>query len=151
MKFYLVLDNIRSAQNVGSIIRTAEGAGVDKIFLSGITPQATSEKVIKTALGAEKFVKIEYVSSTHELIDRLRADGFSIVSLEITTESKNYDEVDYRLPLCLIVGNEVTGIKKEILDLSDYVIQIPMRGKKNSLNVSVVAGIAVYEISKKIK
>lgn len=144
MTIYLILQNIRSFHNVGSIFRTADAMGVKKIYLSGFTPDPAS----KTALGAEKYVEYEKVKNTQKLIRQLKVDGFFIVSIE---QSKN--SVDIRKfakreikKTALILGNEVRGISKSILQKSDAVVEIPMRGKKESLNVSVAIGIALYAI-----
>lgn len=160
-EIYLVLDNIRSRENVGSIFRTADGAGVKKIFLCGYTPQPKNfqyqgtsskyygeDKISKTALGAEKWVPWEYQSQTWRLIKKLRADGLQTIALEQTKNSKNifeYKAVDNK-PLALVVGNEVRGLSPKILKYCDKKISIPMYGKKESLNVSVAAGIALYSM-----
>jgi len=146
-KIYLILDNIRSAQNVGTMIRTAESAGVEKIFLCGITPSLTNPKVLKTSLGAEKSIDITSANNTFELLKKLKNEEFDIVSLELSEKAEDYTETKYKYPLALIVGNEVSGISEEILLLSDKIIKIPMRGKKNSLNVAVATGIAIYHIT----
>ena len=146
-KFYLILDNIRSALNVGSAIRTAESAGVDEIFLCGITPGLNDQKVLKTSLGAEKSIQITQKDNTLDLINELKNKKIKIYSLELDENAINYNDLNYEFPMALIVGNEVSGISNEILDKSDKIIEIPMRGKKNSLNVAVATGIAVYKIT----
>lgn len=160
IKVYAILDNIRSAYNVGSVFRTADGAGVSKIFLTGLTPcPHTNEKfktrarrdLEKTALGAEKFVPWEYHKQTWRLIEKLKRQGVQIIALEQTKNSIPYYQFKPTYPLCLIVGNEVTGISKSILKRCDAIIAIPMRGKKESLNVAVAFGIAVYSLTNQQK
>ncbi|MBI2676607.1 MAG: RNA methyltransferase [Candidatus Yanofskybacteria bacterium] len=167
-KIFLVLHNIRSAYNVGSIFRTADGAGVDKIFLCGYTPIPTTmgiiakgammpivRKIAKTALGAEKTVSWEHWSQTWRLLEKLKKDGVEIIALEQADNAVDYRKfkpkflpVGRQVRLALIVGNEVNGLSKKILEYCDKIIEIPMRGKKESLNVSVAVGVALYEITK---
>jgi len=155
-KFYLILHNIRSAYNVGSIFRTADGAGIKKIYLTGYSPvpadgskiyETRAQKMLtKTALGAEKNISWEKIENLNDLIKKLKQDKFQIVALEQDNKSIGYKKFKPKFPLALIVGNEVKGIDKRILKKCDKIIEIPMRGKKKSLNVSVAAGIALYEI-----
>ncbi len=145
MKIYLILHNIRSVFNVGSIFRTADAMGARKIFLTGYTPDPAE----KTSLGAEKFVESERFKSPLSLVKKLKSEKFFIASLEQTKGSislKKFSEKKYK-KLVLILGNEVKGVSKNLLDASDCAVEIPMRGKKESLNVSVTAGIALYAIS----
>lgn len=154
----LILDNIRSAQNVGALFRTADGAGVDQLYLVGITPQPSkkelyltdAEKTLrKTALGAEKTVAWKHVKTLHPLLKRLKQEGCSIVALEQSTKSIDYREWTplKEGKLALIAGNEVEGISEKTLELADIIIELPMRGQKNSLNVAVATGIALYHLS----
>jgi len=151
---YLILDNVRSMENVGSIFRTADAAGVDKIFLCGITPRPPRKEIDKAALGAVDFVEWEYWESIRELVLGIRDKGIKIFALEQDKRSVSYSDPNtlFLIPntnsIALIVGNEVKGIQPEILDLADQIIEIPMRGKKNSLNVAVATGIALFEIIK---
>ncbi|MFA6295766.1 MAG: RNA methyltransferase [Patescibacteria group bacterium] len=145
--FILVLDNVRSRFNVGSIFRTADGAGIDKIYLCGITPAPPHSKIAKVALGAEKFVPFESVKITWRILKKLKESGYNIVALEQTKKSINYFEYKPKFPVALVLGNEVTGLSKDILKYCDEFIEIPMKGKKESLNVSVACGIVAYEIS----
>lgn len=151
-EFYVVLDNIRSLENIGSIFRTADAIGVDKIFLCGISGKPPHPKIAKSALGAENTVKFEYYKQTSRLIDRLKRDKIFIVALEKSAswreKSIAYTKLRPRFPLALIVGNEVRGISKRVIKKSDKVIFLPMKGKKESLNVSVAFGVAGYYISK---
>lgn len=145
-KFVVICDDIRSLFNVGSVFRTADAVGVDRIYLCGITGRPgrdkTDEKLSKVALGAEKIVSWEYRKQSWRLLDELKAQGFQIVSLELTPESINYVNFKPKFPLALVIGNEVEGVKPSLLKRSERYIQIPMRGEKESLNVSVAFGIA---------
>lgn len=143
---YLILNNIRSAYNVGSIFRTGDAAGVAKIYLGGYTPTPDTKKVIKTGLGAEKSVKWKKVKDTWRLIKKLKSDGFNVVALEQTKTSRDYREFKSSFPLAVVVGNEVRGLSPDILKRCDSVWHIPMRGQKESLNVSVAVGIFLYSI-----
>jgi len=144
----VVLDNIRSRENVGSIFRTADGAGVGKIYLCGITPTPPHGKISKTALGAEGYVSWEYRAKTWQVLRELKVKSlkFKVIGLEQTKDSQNIFKFKPKFPLVLILGNEVKGLSPQILKYCDKKISIPMYGKKESLNVSVAAGIAVYTI-----
>ena len=144
----VVLDNIRSRENVGSIFRTADAAGVAKIYLCGITPTPPHEKISKTALGAEKWMPWEYQSQTWRLLKKLKKDGFTILALEHTKRSKNIFSYkpSKNKKIALIAGNEVKGISPNILKHCDDIVHISMYGRKESLNVAVAAGVALYTI-----
>ncbi|MFA6548196.1 MAG: RNA methyltransferase [Candidatus Magasanikbacteria bacterium] len=150
-KFVLILPNIRSAHNVGAMFRTADGAGVEKIFLTGYTPCPPHPRLDKVSLGAEKWMPWEYVKQTGPLLKKLKEQGYKIVALEQTPKSVNIYEWAPQFPLALIVGNEKTGVTKSLLKYCDAEIELDMKGKKKSLNVSVAAGITMYYISSKIK
>lgn len=142
----LVLHNIRSAYNVGSIFRTADSALVEKIHLCGYTPYPPSAEIAKTSLGAIDTVPWMYSKSTSEAIQIERKAGKKIIAVELTDNSKPYDQIPIDdFPLCLILGNEISGIDDEILAMCDYAVDIPMFGIKHSLNVSVAAGIVIYQ------
>lgn len=149
---YVVCDNIRSLYNVGSIFRTSDGAGVNKIFLTGMTGCPDSEiqinRINKTALGAEKTILWTYYKKPEYIIKKLRSQGVTIYALEDTLHATSYTDCNYRFPCALIVGHEVRGIKPSVLKLADKIIQIPMFGTKESLNVATAFGIAIYEIIK---
>ena len=145
-EIYLILHNIRSAYNVGSIFRTADAAGVSKIYIGGYTPVPDNPKVAKTSLGAEKSVAWEKVFNTWKAIDELKSKSVSVVALEQSASSKDYLKFRPKFPLAVIVGNEVKGLSPDILKRCDSVWHIPMRGKKESLNVSVATGIFVYNV-----
>jgi len=144
--FYVLLDNIRSVHNVGAMFRTADATLVKKIFLSGFTATPPREDIAKTALVTLKSVPWEYHQDPIKLVNDLKKQGVKIVSLEITDESIDYTATCYNFPLLLIVGNELTGIRDELIDISDISVKIPMLGKANSLNVATSFGIALYEI-----
>lgn len=147
-EFYVICDNIRSLENIGSIFRTADALGVSKIFLCGICGKPPNEKISKTALGAEKTVLFEYHKQTWRLIDKLRKEKINIVALEQDKNSIDYTKFKPKFPLTLILGNEVKGISKKVLAKCDKIIELPMRGKKESLNVAVAFGIAGYHLTR---
>lgn len=145
-KIIIVCHNIRSAFNVGSIFRTADGAGVSKIILGGYSAHPPHPKLIKTALGAEKTIPYERIWSTWRAIDELKKQGYQIAALEKCRGAKNIFQFKPKFPLALVLGNEVRGLSKEILKRCDEIVFIPMAGKKESLNVSVAFGIAIYTL-----
>lgn len=150
-EFYVICDNIRSLENIGSIFRTADALGVDKIFLCGISGRPPHHKISKTAIGAEKTIPFKYYSQTWRLIDKLKKEKVFIAALENNIKGGKsilYTKLKYKFPLALIIGNEVKGISKKNLGKSDKIIYLPMRGQKESLNVSVAFGVAGYEIRK---
>ena len=147
-KFILVLPNIRSGHNVGAMFRTADGAGVDKIYICGYSPVPPHKEILKVSLGAEQSVPWEYHKQAGRLVQKLKATGYRIVALEQTPKSVTLYQWEPQFPLALIVGNEVTGVPKSLLKLCDEAVEIPMRGKKGSLNVSVASGVALYHISR---
>ncbi len=142
----VILNNIRSRENVGSIFRTADAAGVSKIYLCGITPQPPHQKISKTALGAETVVPWEHCKQVSRLINKLKKDNMNIVALEKAKNIENIFDYKPEFPLALILGNEVEGISPAILKKCDKKIAIPMYGRKESLNVAVAFGIAVYNL-----
>ena len=149
---YVLLDNIRSLYNVGSIFRTADGARIAKLFLCGFTPHPPRKEIEKTALGATNTVPWEYHKDPVELLTRLKIEGVSICALEHTDKSIPYFELpDNTFPLCLIIGNEITGISKELVAQADIAVDIPMFGMKQSLNAAVAFGIAAFEFARKAK
>lgn len=140
----VVLNNIRSLYNVGSVFRTADGAGVEKIWLCGITGAPPQDQIYKTALGAEERVPWEYARDVFSVINGLRQQGYQIVLLEQTNQSCPYEEFVPQFPLCLVLGNEVEGVSEGLVPLCDQAVDIEMRGIKNSLNVGVAFGIVIY-------
>lgn len=148
-EFYVICDNIRSLENIGSIFRTADALGVTKIFLCGISGMPPNHKISKTALGAEKTVPFEYHKQIGRLIDSLKKDKIKIVALEQHKKAVPYTKFHPIFPMALVVGHEVKGVSKKVLEKSDKIIFLPMRGKKESLNVSVAFGVAGYDIINK--
>ena len=148
--FFLVVDNVRSLENVGSLFRTADAMGIDKIFLCGITGIPPSHKISKTALGAETWIPWEYHSQAWRLIEKLKEDNISVVCLEQGKRSIPLYRFKPRFPLALVVGNEVKGVSRSVLKRADEIIQIPMSGKKESLNVAVALGIAAHTIHQQL-
>ena len=144
----LVLDNIRSAHNVGSAFRTADAFGVDKVYLGGICPVPPSPELRKVALGAEEVVPFEHVSDVVELVGRLKAYGYTVVDLEQTVHSVKLDEFrrDPSARYALVFGNEVDGVQQSVVDAADYALEIPQQGTKHSLNVSVSIGVVLWGI-----
>jgi tRNA G18 (ribose-2'-O)-methylase SpoU len=150
-EIFTLIENVRSLYNVGAIFRTADGAGVSKLFLTGITGRPPHREIRKVALGAEESVEWEYVEDGVELAKKLQREGFQIVVLERTDHCVPYDLADYRFPLCLVIGHEFDGVSAGMLEIADLVVGIPMFGSKISLNVSVAFGIAIYEVLKRKK
>ena len=144
LPFIVVLNNIRSLHNVGSIFRTCDGVGVEKLWLCGITGYPPDAQLAKTALGAEERVDWEYRADVCSVLKELKAKNYRIVLLEQTTESISYDEFEPSGPVCLVVGNEIEGVAQSIVPLCDAAIEIEMAGLKNSLNVSVAFGVVAY-------
>ena len=143
----ILLDNVRSALNVGSIIRTSEGIGVEHIHLCGITATPDNPKVGKTALLAESTMKWSYHPNALDAVKEQKNDGVQIWSLEITSKSiPLHDAIQYRssIPVLLVAGNEQAGVDPDILSTSDRLIYLPMYGKKTSLNIAVAVGIAAF-------
>ncbi|AKM83966.1 TPA: RNA methyltransferase [Candidatus Campbellbacteria bacterium] len=151
-KVFVILDNIRSVHNVGAIFRTADACGVSKIFLVGYTPQPLDrfgrmrKDLSKSALGAEKNIEWEYYKEITELVDVLKKNGVEVVAIEQNKKSIDYKKFGLKKDTAFILGNEVDGVSKNILESVDKIIEIPMVGKKESLNVSVSAGIVLFRI-----
>ena len=146
----MILENIRSAHNVGSVFRTADGAGVSKIFLVGYTPTPTDRfgrtqpEIAKTSLGASEEIPWEHTTSITEVIDGLHKSGVQITAVEQAKESISLAQFVAPENIAYILGNEVDGVSSEALSAVDLVVEIPMLGTKESLNVSVTAGIVLY-------
>ncbi|MDQ3018662.1 MAG: TrmH family RNA methyltransferase [bacterium] len=150
---FIIAHNIRSLHNVGSIFRTADSLGVHKLYLTGYTGTPPDPRLAKVALGAEEFVPWGYTKSVVRLVKKLRQEmpGIRIAALENNVTYKTTELKDYQpsFPLALIIGEETKGNTKKILDLCDDILEIPMQGKKESLNVSVACGIAMYALMSK--
>lgn len=149
----IVLDNVRSMNNVGSVFRTSDAFVVEKIYLCGITPKPPHREINKTALGATETVQWEYTSTTQEAISDLKQKGYKIYSIEQATNSVKLNEFVHvkNSKIAIVMGNEVDGVDQEIINLSDSVIEIPQYGTKHSLNISVTTGIVVWHLFNCIK
>ncbi|MBW7869618.1 MAG: RNA methyltransferase [Flavobacteriia bacterium] len=147
----VILDDVRSAYNVGSVFRTADAFLIQKIYLCGITGTPPNKEIRKTALGADESVEWEYVKDISPLIRELKSENHKIISIEQTDGSVSLPEfkIDTDEKYVLIFGNEVEGVNQKVVDLSDYCIEIPQEGTKHSLNVSVCAGIVMWEFFRK--
>lgn len=146
MKTFVLLDRIRSMYNVGSFFRTCDGVGVVKLYLTGYTAYPPRPQISKTALGAEEVVPWEYCEDVMKIIEKLKNEGVIIVSVEKNEKSKDFSTVNFKEDdtVCFIFGNEVEGVSEEIQEISDFIIHLPMRGEKASLNVAVSGGAVLY-------
>jgi 23S rRNA (guanosine2251-2'-O)-methyltransferase len=148
----LILHNIRSAENVGSLFRTSDAIGIKHMYLAGITPSPLDRfnrpvpKIEKAALGSEKTIPWEKVDKIEILLTKLKQDGYQIIAIEQSPMSMDYKSVPVRHPVAFILGNEVEGIPHSILEQADCVAEIKMHGTKESLNVSVAGGIALFQM-----
>jgi len=146
---YVVLNSIRSSYNVGSIFRTSDGAMIEKLYLCGYTPHPPNKQVLKTALGSTESVRWEHSDDVLKVVKKIKEEGIKICALEQTTKSIPYYDINKKdFPICLIVGNEITGVSQNLIDLCDFSIDIPQFGIKQSLNVAVAYGISVFELRK---
>lgn len=149
----VVLDNVRSLHNVGSVFRTCDAFLIEKIYLCGITGTPPNKEIRKTALGAEETVAWSYFKDTLSAVEILKKEGYSLISIE--QAEKAVPLQDFTLPAnkktALVFGHEVQGVGQEVINLSDAVIEIPQLGTKHSLNVAVSAGIVVWEVFRKLK
>jgi len=152
--FYVICDNVRSLENIGSIFRTADVFGIDKIYLTGICGQPPHPKISKTALGAEKWILWEHYWQIWRIIEKLKKEKVNIIALEKipftaaqVKKSIDINKFKPKFPLALVIGNEVKGVSKSVLKKADQIIHIPMQGKKESLNVAVAFGVAAYVIN----
>lgn len=144
---YVILDNIRSNYNVGSIFRTSDGVMIEKLFLCGYTPHPPKKEILKTALGSTESICWEYVKDPREVVLNLKSAGIKICALEQTSKSYSYYNISKNdFPLCLIIGNEITGVSQNLIDLCDFSVEIPQFGIKQSLNVAVAYGIAIFDL-----
>ena len=144
----VVLDNIRSLNNIGSIFRTCDAFLVSKIYLCGITAKPPNRKINKTALGSTDSVEWDYFKSTIKLIEKLKSEGVNIWSIEQVERAQklNYiEKIDSKLKHAIVFGNEIKGVDQKIIDISENTIEIDQYGTKHSLNVSVAAGIVIWK------
>ena len=148
---YVVCDSIRSIFNVGSIFRTSDGAFIEKLYLTGYTPTPPRKEIEKVALGSTLSVPWEYRKNAIDAVLELKEKNIKIAVLELTDKKNhvwNVTKEDF--PICLVIGNEINGVSKDVIDIADLSFELPMLGIKQSLNVSVAYGIAVYEMVKKL-
>ena len=148
----VVLDNVRSAMNVGSVFRTSDAFLIEKIYLCGITATPPNKEIMKTALGANDSVDWEYMKETKDIIRKLKAENHHIIGVEQTEKAtllQNFENPNKKI--VLIFGHEVFGISQEVIDLCDECIEIPQFGTKHSLNIAVSAGLVIWEVWKKIQ
>ncbi|QSE98302.1 RNA methyltransferase [Fulvivirga lutea] len=148
----ILLDNIRSLNNVGSAFRTSDAFLVEKIYLGGITGIPPHREIQKTALGATESVEWEHVADVKEAVGQLKKDGYTIISIEQVENSISLEEFEPKKDekYCLIFGNEVFGVDQDVVNLSDLTIEIPQYGTKHSLNISVSLGIVIWEFFRKL-
>jgi tRNA G18 (ribose-2'-O)-methylase SpoU len=142
----LILDNVRSAYNVGSILRTAETAGCEEVLCCGFTPTPPHDKLAKTACGADTSVPTRHFPSTLAAVAYSREKGFALVGMETTSRSQSYTAMPYPSKTALVLGNEVTGVDTAVMDACDALVEIPTFGFKNSLNVASAAPVVVFEV-----
>jgi len=148
----IIIDNLRSAYNVGSILRTCDAALVDRVIFTGYTPPPDHPKVRKTALGAEVVVPWETQPDAAPVILQMKTDGYTVAALEITDSPYQFGNLEPRhFPLALLVGNEVSGVADEVMALVDLAIEIPQYGTKQSLNVSVAFGIVIMGVIERFR
>ena len=159
-RLVLVVHNVRSAHNTGSLLRTADGLGVEKVYLTGYTPYPVTpddkrlphigakvtRQMHKTALGAEQSVTWEHAAEIRPVIDKLKLDGFIVLALEQAPGSVNLPNYTKKEPAALVVGNEISGLDEEVLGACDTVVSIPMAGRKESFNVAVAGAMALYHL-----
>ncbi|MBK7600434.1 MAG: RNA methyltransferase [Acidobacteria bacterium] len=148
---YLVLDSLKCAHNIGTILRLADAVLATKVYICGNTIVPPNQKIKSASRGAEKWVPWEYRENVIEVVRALKDSGINIVSLEVASSSVPYTEVSYQLPVCIVMGREYDGVSPEVLDLSDHIVHLPIFGMANSLNVSTAASVMMYEILKLIE
>ncbi len=145
----VILDNVRSMYNVGAFFRAADGVGLEKLYLCGITAHPPKSAIKKTALGAEEIVPWEHDWEPVKLAGRLREGGFQLAAVETSSTAVDLFEWQPRFPVCVLFGNEVDGLDPKLLELSDAHVRIPMLGTKDSLNVATAGGVVLYELLRK--
>jgi len=145
-KITVLAHNIRSLWNVGSLFRTGDAFGIEKLYLTGYTGTPPRREISKTAIGAEEWIPWEYKEDPMEIIQTMKDEGYSIIALEQSDSAVDICNFDAPEKICLILGHEVSGVPSEQLILCDHHIYIPMHGKKESINVSVATGIALERL-----
>lgn len=147
----VVLDNVRSALNVGSVFRTCDAFAIEKLILVGITPTPPQREVLKTALGATASVNWEYIENTDTLIKTLEEQRIPLISIEQTEKSEMLQNVVWPSSFAIVLGNEVNGVESKLIDFSVKCVEIPQFGTKHSFNIAVTAGIVLWEASKFVR
>ena len=147
----VLLDNVRSMYNVGSFFRTADAAGIEALYLSGITAAPPKREISKTALGAEDVVPWKHSSKPIEFLDNLHARGFELAAIETSPRAVDLFDWKPRWPVCVLFGHEVDGLQPELLDRCDTFVRIPMLGRKHSLNVATAGGVVLFELLRKYR
>jgi len=147
----VLLDNVRSLYNVGSFFRTADAAGIDKLYLCGITGRPPKRAIAKTALGAEESVSWEHSWEPLALLEAIRERGVELAAIETSVHAVDLFDWTPRFPVCVVFGHEVEGIRTELSALCDTHVRIPMLGRKHSLNVATAGGVVVYELLRKYR
>ena len=147
----VLLDNVRSMYNVGAFFRAADGVGLQKLCLCGITAHPPKKAISKTALGAELTVEWEHDWNAIQMAERLRSSGYEFVVIETSSQAVDLFEWEPKFPVCVAFGNEVEGLHPELLAMADTHVRIPMLGQKNSLNVATAGGVVLYELLRKYR
>ena len=142
----IILDNVLDTYNVGSIFRLADAVAAAKVILCGATLTPPNSRIKKASINTTGWVNWEYAERAADVVKKLHEQGVTVVAVEQDPRSKPYHTADYRFPIAIVVGNETTGVSKEVLDMSDIIVELPMWGVNRSLNVMVSAGIILYEI-----
>lgn len=151
--FVIVLDNVRSALNVGSVFRTSDAFGIEKVYLCGITAKPPHKEILKTAIGATQSVDWEYNSSTVAVVKKLREEGYIILGVEQVEESvflQDY-QVETDKKYAIVMGNEVKGVSNEVMNVLDTCLEVPQYGTKHSLNIAVCTGVVLWDLFKQYK
>ncbi|MBV8553027.1 MAG: TrmH family RNA methyltransferase [Acidobacteriaceae bacterium] len=147
----ILLDNVRSMYNVGAFFRTGDGAGIERLLLSGITARPPKGAISKTALGAEERLPWESVEDAVSVISRLRSNGYEIAAIETSVHAVDIFDWQPHFPVCVLFGHEVEGLRPALLDLCDAHVRIPMLGLKHSLNVASAGSVVMYELLRKYR
>ncbi len=147
----VLLDNVRSMYNVGAFFRAADGVGVQKLCLCGITAHPPKKAITKTALGAEESVPWQHDWDVVKMAEQLRREGYEIAAIETSSSAIDLYEWQPKFPVCVAFGNEVDGLNRDVLEMADTHVRIPMLGQKSSLNVATAGGIVLYELLRKYR
>lgn len=146
----IILDNVLDTYNVGSIFRLADAVAAQKVILCGATLTPPNSRIKKASINTTGWVNWEYAEHTIDAVNKLKSEGVKIVAVEQDARSKPFYQVNYEFPLAIVVGNETYGVAKDVLDIADLIVEMPMWGVNKSLNVMVSCGIILYEIMKQL-